>query len=110
MHDKMGCRIYTRKKNCPVCTLTCHNSLMFSVTMDVDNSGPFAKEWETNIPPPVLDLAQPLYVGGVPDFNQLPDSVLGAGCVIDPSSAWNLSVSSRYQPTSFMHRLHYKFL
>lgn len=45
--------------------------------MDVDNSGPFVKEWENVIPPPVLDLVQPLYLGGVPDYNQLPAKLAG---------------------------------
>ncbi|CAK1588065.1 unnamed protein product [Parnassius mnemosyne] len=53
------------------------------VTMDVDNKGPFMTEssmqWD------VLDLKQPLYIGGVPDLNRLPSSLAGAsgfiGCV-----------------------------
>ncbi|XP_045541991.1 basement membrane-specific heparan sulfate proteoglycan core protein isoform X1 [Papilio machaon] len=53
------------------------------VSMDVDNKGPFTSEssqqWD------VLDLKQPLYIGGVPDPNQLPADLAGAsgfiGCV-----------------------------
>ncbi|XP_068617476.1 basement membrane-specific heparan sulfate proteoglycan core protein isoform X3 [Battus philenor] len=53
------------------------------VTMDVDNKGPFvsesSKQWD------VLDLQQPLYVGGMPDLNQLPSTLAGAsgfiGCI-----------------------------
>lgn len=44
--------------------------------MDVDNTGPFVEEslerWD------VLDLSQPLYIGGVPDYNQLPVELAGA--------------------------------
>lgn len=43
--------------------------------MDVDNTGPFVGEsleqWD------ILDLAQPLYIGGVPDYNQLPADLAG---------------------------------
>ncbi|XP_049885171.1 basement membrane-specific heparan sulfate proteoglycan core protein-like isoform X3 [Pectinophora gossypiella] len=53
------------------------------VTMDVDNTGPFLAEsprqWD------ILDLNQPLYIGGIPDFSQLPDVLARAtgymGCV-----------------------------
>lgn len=44
--------------------------------MDVDNTGPFDEEglekWD------ILELAQPLYIGGVPDYNQLPAELAGA--------------------------------
>lgn len=44
--------------------------------MDVDNTGPFVAEsveqWD------ILDLEQPLYIGGVPDYNQLPPELAGA--------------------------------
>lgn len=44
--------------------------------MDVDNKGPFTSEssqqWD------VLDLKQPLYIGGVPDPNQLRPELAGA--------------------------------
>lgn len=45
------------------------------VTMDVDNTGPFIAEspeqWV------VLELKQPLYIGGVPDYDQLPIDLAG---------------------------------
>ena len=46
-----------------------------SVTMDVDNTGPFIAEspeqWA------LLELKQPLYIGGVPDYDQLPSELAG---------------------------------
>ncbi|XP_037299981.1 basement membrane-specific heparan sulfate proteoglycan core protein isoform X7 [Manduca sexta] len=53
------------------------------LTMDVDNTGPFnrdfAEQWT------LLELEQPMYIGGVPDFDQLPAELAGSsgfvGCV-----------------------------
>uniref|UniRef100_A0A2A4JY63 Hemolin n=1 Tax=Heliothis virescens TaxID=7102 RepID=A0A2A4JY63_HELVI len=54
------------------------------VTMDVDNTGPFIAEspqqWE------VLELKQPLYIGGVPDYDQLPVDLAGASGFIGCTS------------------------
>lgn len=48
----------------------------FSVTMDVDNTGPFIVESQDQWT--VLELKQPFYIGGVPDFDQLPNDLAGA--------------------------------
>lgn len=37
--------------------------------MDVDNDGPFVLDTPENW---LLDLHQPMYIGGVPDYDQLP--------------------------------------
>lgn len=48
---------------------------MISVSMDVDNNGPFtnstALDW-------MLELREPLYVGGVYDLSDLPPALAGA--------------------------------
>ncbi|XP_075991621.1 terribly reduced optic lobes isoform X3 [Anticarsia gemmatalis] len=60
------------------------NRSKYRVTMDVDNRGPFFSETYGTVTS-VLDLLQPLYIGGVPDYNQLPADLAGAsgfiGCV-----------------------------
>ncbi|KOB69323.1 Basement membrane-specific heparan sulfate proteoglycan core protein [Operophtera brumata] len=52
------------------------------VTMYVENFGPFEVDTPENW---ILELQQPLYIGGVPDYNQLPEQLAGAtgfaGCV-----------------------------
>ncbi|KAJ8737311.1 hypothetical protein PYW07_000582 [Mythimna separata] len=54
------------------------------VTMDVDNTGPFIAEspeqWA------LLELKQPLYIGGVPDYDQLPAELAGASGFIGCAS------------------------
>ncbi|XP_022832802.1 basement membrane-specific heparan sulfate proteoglycan core protein-like isoform X3 [Spodoptera litura] len=54
------------------------------VTMDVDNTGPFIAEspeqWV------VLELKQPLYIGGVPDYDQLPIELAGTSGFIGCAS------------------------
>lgn len=43
--------------------------------MDVDNTGPFVVTTSENW---VLELNEPLYIGGVPDYDQLPSQIAGA--------------------------------
>ncbi|KAJ8737484.1 hypothetical protein PYW08_000079 [Mythimna loreyi] len=54
------------------------------VTMDVDNTGPFiaesSEQWA------LLELKQPLYIGGVPDYDQLPAELAGASGFIGCAS------------------------
>lgn len=38
--------------------------------MHVDDTGPFSAELSNNLQ--AMELRQPLYIGGVPDYNQLP--------------------------------------